>query len=96
MIKGSQLDYYIAETVVEGEAEWEAKEGEETEQEPNIEEKGTGVNKYTYFVTNDVVSSKWTQLPDLKPSQIKASRSVKVQFSGDLERKIYSNPFFFG
>lgn len=62
---------------MEGEAEEEAKEGEE-EKEPNIEERGTGVNKYTYFVTNDVVSSKWTKLSDLKPSQIKAARSIRV------------------
>lgn len=47
-------------------------------------------------MTNDVVSSKWIKLPDLKPSQIKASRSIRVQFSGDLERKIYTNPFFYG
>ena len=68
MIKGQDKDYFIAETVVEGEAEEEVKEGEEQEIEPNVEEKGTGVNKYTYFVSTEIISGIWTKLPDLKPS----------------------------
>jgi hypothetical protein len=34
-------------------------------------------------------------LPDLKPSDIQNARSIKVNFSGHLEKPIYTNPFFF-
>jgi radial spoke head protein 4A len=48
-----------------------------------------------YWVTNNVLNS-WTKLPDLNPSDIKAARKIKVLFSGNLDRKIQTNPFFFG
>lgn len=35
-------------------------------------------------------------LPDLLPSDLKASRQIKVSFSGNLEREIFTNPYFFG
>ena len=54
------------------------------------------MNKYVYWVTTDIMADKWTKLPDLLTSDIKASRQIKVQFTGDLERPIYTNPFFFG
>lgn len=38
----------------------------------------------------------WVLLPDLHPKDIKAARSTKVNFTGNLERPIYTNPFFFG
>lgn len=60
-----------------------------------MEEKGTGVNKYTYFVTNSCFDA-WKKLPDLSPTHIMAARQIKVLFSGDLERDIICNPFFFG
>jgi len=60
-----------------------------------MEEKGTGVNKYTYFVTNNPFSA-WTRLPDLSPSQIETARKIKFLLSGDLEKDIICNPFFFG
>jgi radial spoke head protein 4/6 len=60
-----------------------------------MEEKGTGVNKFTYYVTNDVFGN-WSKLPDLSPQHIAAARQLKVLFTGDLERDIIANPFFFG
>ena len=60
-----------------------------------MEANGTGVNKYTYFVSHSSFS-KWTKLPDLQPKDIIASRAIKVMFTGDLERTIHTNPFFFG
>lgn len=36
----------------------------------------------------------WTQLPDLKPQDIITARGIKVMFTGDLNRKIYTNPFY--
>lgn len=44
-ITGTDSDYYIAEGTVEGEEE---AEGED--KDADFEPKGTGVNKYTYFV----------------------------------------------
>lgn len=93
-IRGTVKDYFIAEATVEG-GEDDAKDGDEAS-EPNIEEKGTGVNKFTYFVTTDLLSGQWTKLPDLKPSQIMAARQIKVKFTGDLQRKVFTNPYFFG
>lgn len=90
-IYGTQQDYYIAEAEVEA-GEEVAGEGEAP---PEQEEKGTGVNKYSYFVTHSSLTQ-WTRLPDLTLKDIKASRNIKVMFTGDLERPIFTNPFFFG
>ena len=35
-------------------------------------------------------------MPDLSPKDLDASRKIKVLFSGNLERTIFTNPFFFG
>jgi len=43
------------------------------------------VNKLTYWVT-DYLLGKWTKLPDLFPSNILATRQIKVTFSGNLDR----------
>ena len=98
-IRCTQSDYYVVEATCEGgeeAAEDGAEDGaEETNKDPNQEEKGTGVNKYTYFVTNNPFS-KWNKLPDLSTIHIASARDVKVLFSGDLERDIICNPFFFG
>ena len=91
-IRGTDHDYFIAEGEVEGGGD-EPAEGEEapTDMEPN----GTGVNKYTYFVSHSSYGD-WKKLPDLTPKDIKASREIKVMFTGDLERTIFTNPFFVG
>lgn len=92
-ITGTQNDYYIVEATVEG-GDDDAADGEE--KEPGFDAKGaTGVNQFTYFVSKDSMSS-WTKLPDISPSQIKAARNIKVLFTGDLDRKIFTNPFFEG
>ena len=88
----------MVEATAEGAEEPENENGEEPvaeEKEAEQEEKGTGVNKYTYFVTNSPFSP-WKRLPDLAPSHIETARKIKVLFSGDLERDIICNPFFFG
>ena len=91
MIRGTEQDYFIAE----GEAEGGEEEGAEGEEKPaDFEDKGTGVNKMTYWVTHRSFDQ-WTKLPDLAPSDLSAARSIKVLFSGDLNKTIYTNPFFF-
>jgi len=37
----------------------------------------------------------WVKLPDVKPSQIKKARQIKFNFTGDVERRIFTNPFYF-
>jgi len=89
-IHGTGNDYYVAEGEVEG------GDDEDGEEKPaDFEPKGTGVNKYTYFVSHQSFAG-WTKLPDLYPKDIVAARQIKVLFSGDLERTIFTNPFFFG
>jgi hypothetical protein len=53
------------------------------------------VNKFVYWVTDSVLE-KWVKLPDISPADLKAARQIKVLFTGDLERPIFTNPFFFG
>ena len=54
-----------------------------------------GIRQYVYFVTNDL-SSEWIELPDIKPSQLIGSKLIRYNFTGDLERQIYTNPYFKG
>ena len=97
-IRCTNSDYYVVEATADGpaDAEEENAEGAEGEdKDPNMEEKGSGVNRYSYYVTNSPFDS-WKRLPDLSPAHIEAARKIKMLFSGDLERDIICNPFFFG
>ena len=60
-----------------------------------MEAPGSGVNTYNYWVSHQSLGE-WTKLPELLPSDIDAARSIKVMFTGDLERDIITNPFFKG
>ena len=53
------------------------------------------MNKNTYFVTNDL-TNEWIELPDVKPSQIRAARKIRYIFSGILNKLIITNPHFPG
>lgn len=66
LIKGTEKDYYIAEGTFAGEEE-EPPEGYEPP--ADLEPKGTGVNKFTYWVASSTVGE-WTKLPDLEPRHI--------------------------
>ena len=88
-IYGTQKDYYIVEAT-------EIDPPENFNYDNDMEKrKEDGVNKNVYYVTNDLFE-KWVELPDIKPSQIKASRLIKYTFTGNLENPIYSNPSFIG
>lgn len=87
-ILASGNDYYIAEGLAEGGEEY-------PEITPDTEAKGTGVNKLYYWATTQL-SGDWTELPLITPSQLRVSRKIKVMFTGDLNRKIISNPHFLG
>jgi radial spoke head protein 4A len=98
-IWGTKADYYVVEVTGDaaGEGDDDAAEGGDDGEEAGegAEARGTGVNKYSYFVAPDALSA-WTRLPDLSPADVKAAREVKVVFTGELNRPIYTNPFFFG
>lgn len=91
-ITGTESDYYIAEADI---AEEEAEEGAEEGRDADFEVKPIGVNKFTYFVTSNSLGE-WVKLPDVSPSEIIASRQIKMLFTGDLNKKIFTNPFFKG
>lgn len=96
---GTKQDYYIVEATGAGEGgednEGAGGEGEGGDEEPGFEAPGTagGLNEFSYWVTHDSLSE-WTKLPDVKPSELKAAREIKVVFTGELNRVIYTNPFF--
>jgi len=83
-ITGTERDYWV----VEGIAEYA-----EEEAPANKEPRGTGINEFGYWVCNCPSENKWTLLPDLTPEDVSIARQVKFHFSGDLERRIITNPF---
>lgn len=92
-IKGTSMDYYIAEGTLEASGGDGDEDGGAVATE-SLEARGSGVNKFVYWVCNSP-NSKWVQLPDLKPSDIMNARCIKHTFSGDLNRDIFTNPFYF-
>jgi len=87
---GTDADYYIAEAYKEGDV------GEADEANPDAEVGGQGANKYTYFVTNDLVSQEWIKLPNIKPNEVVAARRIKHLMSGKTSAKVVSHPPFPG
>ena len=63
-------DYFVCEgrmTEVLPTIEFEGKKGKEFEQ------RGTGVNAMTYWVTNNILTE-WEELPDITPSQLQVAK----------------------
>ena len=88
-IYGIQKDYYI----VQG-SDIDPKEDANYDNDME-KRKEDGINQFVYYVTNDL-TSEWIELPDIKPSQLIGSRLIRYNFTGDLERQIYTNPYFKG
>lgn len=86
-IHGTEKDYYIVEGAYD-------KGEEEGERPADFEAHGTGINKNYYWATNSPLAE-WVLLPDLEPKDLNAARGIKVCFSGNLDRVITTNPFFF-
>nr|XP_060632196.1 radial spoke head protein 6 homolog A-like [Anolis sagrei ordinatus] len=59
------------------------------------EEKGTGANKFTYFVCNEA-GKPWVKLPQVTPAQIVNARKIKKFFTGKLDAPVVSYPPFPG
>jgi len=85
---GTDADYYVAEAQRDG-------GGEEGEEDPDAEPAGTGANQYAYYVTNDL-AGEWRKLPDIKPKQIMAARSIKRLLTGSAGSKVVTHPYFAG
>lgn len=90
-ILGTDADYYVAQAQREGGAGVDEAEGADPDSEPS----GTGANLFTYHVTNDLTGD-WRRLPDIKPKEIIASRSIKRMFSGNAGAKVITHPFYEG
>lgn len=90
-IRGTDNDYYIAE----GEGGGCEEGGEEGgEVAPDVEATGTGVNKFSYWVSHSSLGA-WTKLPDISPADVGAGRAIKILFTGDLDRQIYADPYYY-
>jgi len=87
-ITGTEQDYWI----VEGQAPVSEEEGGNRPED--FEARGTGVNQFSYWVANSPMGP-WTQLDDLEPRDLEEARGIKVHFTGDLNRNIVTNPFYF-
>lgn len=69
-VTGTLADYYVAEGALEGGDE----DNGDVERPADFEPRGTGVNKFVYWVTTNILNETWTKLPDLLPKDIMASR----------------------
>ena len=88
-IYGTEKDYYI----VQG-SDIDPKEDANYDNDME-KRKEDGINQFVYYVTNDLTQD-WVELPDIKPSQLKASRLIRYTFTGNLEKPLYTNPYFKG
>lgn len=55
-----------------------------------------GVNRYMYYVTSNLSNKEWVELDDVKPTHLIAARKITYTFTGDLNKKIITNPHFPG
>jgi radial spoke head protein 4A len=71
---GTEKDYYVIEC--EGEVEDDGADVDvdpDVEPDPKLEGKGTGVNEFQYWVSQDSLAD-WSRLPELSYSDLIAAR----------------------
>lgn len=56
---------------------------------------GTGLNRNTYYVCNEL-GNNWIELPAVTPQQLIVSRKITKYLTGDLNATVYSYPTFPG
>ena len=86
-ILASKHDYYVIEGQV--------NDAGEPEIPHNCEKRGEGVNKYVYWVTDNILAD-WIQLAEVDPVHIKAARKFKHIMTGDLNADVLTCPPFPG
>jgi len=85
-IFGTQKDYYIVEARANPNTEI-------TDDSPELEPWGRGVNEYTYYVSNSVLGP-WTALPLLRPEWIVIARNTRRFLTGNLDAPVLGFPRF--
>lgn len=53
-----------------------------------------GANYHVYWVTQNILSGPWHELPFVTPEQVRNSRLIKKILTGDLNRPVISSPPF--
>jgi len=97
-ILGTERDYYVVEGAYAEEPEEDEGEGEPPAPDPKAvppEENGTGVNKFRYWVCNEL-GEPWVELPMAKPAAITSARELKKHFTGRLDAAVVAHPPFPG
>jgi len=88
-------DYYIIESPTS--SSQSITEEEEEARKANLDEhNGIGVNLKYYFVTSDLTSNIWEELPAISAKQLRQARLLRYLFTGNLKAKIISAPEFDG
>ena len=88
-ILGHQASYYVVEV-----PNPEKPDGDEV---TGIDEAyGTGINSKAYFVTTEILSNNWVELPVISAKQMRQAREITYFFSGDLKKRIIMSPEFDG
>ena len=90
-----QNDYYIIESPTST-SHSVTEDTEESRKDIVDEQNGIGVNLKYYFVTTNLISNKWEELPAISARQLRQSRNLRYLFTGDLKKKIISAPEFDG
>ena len=86
-ILGTCQDYYVIQGRVNADGGLE-------DIPQGAEKRGEGVNYYTFWVNNNLLNDKWTELPLITPEHVKNSRKIKKCFTGELFRPFVSYPSF--
>lgn len=88
-IYGREKDYYVAEGTLDNAGR------EDIPRPKGFEPRGTGLNRFTYWVTDNVLED-WIELPDVTPQHLQQSRFIKKLFTGRLDAEVVSYPIFSG
>jgi hypothetical protein len=94
-ITGVMNDYFIFESPTST-SHSVTEDTEESRKDMVDEHNGIGVNLKYYFVTTDLISNKWEELPAISARQLRQAKELRYLFTGDLKRKIISSPEFDG
>lgn len=94
-ISGTKHDYYIIESPTST-SNSVTEDNEEARKDHIDEQNGIGINFKYYFVSTDLLSNKWEELPAISARQMRQAKAIRHLFTGDLKRKIITSPEFDG